>query len=253
MKLYIIEDQEETVSFLKNTIVKHIPDAEIVGSGDHVEKTIDALRTLKPDLLLCDILLSGGNNVFQILNETNDLGYKIIFITITNSFALEVFRSNAINFIQKPINSDLLIQTIQSINFENNEKIERLFDVEKKITSIYRCLSSNKKIPVYNNGVYTILKADEVILIEAEGAYSKIVLLNKKTILISKNISSLSESFDSEIFTRIHRSFIINLMHIREIKNTHNGAELITSDDQHININRETRNIILEKIAQTDS
>ena len=72
------------------------------------------------------------------------------------------------------------------------------------------------------------LHKNDILYCLAEGSYSKVVLKDKKTILVSKNLKSIESTIDRDTFIRIHRSHIVNVNYVKKMDKR---ASLLTMDD----------------------
>lgn len=87
-----------------------------------------------------------------------------------------------------------------------------------------------KKLPIYENGVFHFLSADQVFLIEADGNYCRIFTANK-TFYLLMSLKAVLLKFAATDFFRVHKSFIVNLKHIRTVDHS-DGNRMVVSFDE---------------------
>ena len=90
-----------------------------------------------------------------------------------------------------------------------------------------------KKLPIYENGVFHFLSADQVYLIEADGNYCKIFTAQKKFYLLM-SLKAVLQKFATLDFFRVHKSFIANLKYIRTIDHSAGNRMVISFDNPAI-------------------
>ena len=132
-KTVIVDDELAAIKSMKLILENYCPDLEIVGTEGTVSGAVDLIREKKPDIAFLDVELQGGNG-FQILEATKDLNYEVIFITAHNHHALRAFKFSSIDYLQKPIDVDELIQKINKLLKRHDQeknpmlKFQVLFD-----------------------------------------------------------------------------------------------------------------------------
>ena len=100
---------------------------------------------------------------------------------------------------------------------------------EKKKTNV----TLKRKIVVKDNNGCVFLNFDNIIYLEAQGAYTKVFLTNKEPLLVSKNIKSFGEKLNESEFVRIHKSFIININHMSGY-NRNSGSTVTLSNGEEL-------------------
>lgn len=199
---FVVEDEPLAM----NRIVRFIEKAGIFDIVETCVSTSELKKALdknKVDLLFLDIQLAGDNSLEFVQNEKIDL--PIVFTTAYDQYALESFEINVLDYLLKPFLYDRFEKTV--------EKIQRAF--QNKQESIGEIVISSEHTKIK-------LPFDEIIYIESMKDYVKIFCLNRpKPILTRQNLKTFSSQLPPEIFTRVHRSFVVSTSKITKVGSTH--------------------------------
>jgi two-component system LytT family response regulator len=96
---------------------------------------------------------------------------------------------------------------------------------------------------------FTILKLEEIVYCEAQRSYTFFRLVNNKSILISKPLFDYERSLTDTVFFRVHKSFLINLMHVKEYTRGEGGTVMM-SNGMEIEVSRRKKEKFMGKIKE---
>lgn len=152
---------------------------------------------LQPEFLFLDIQMpeiTGLQLAEKIKPHTPNT--KIIYVTAYDQFALEALRQNAFDYLLKPVDKVELVRLV-----------DKLLMTGKKDS---RPQPNNHHLLVHSiEGIYQA-QVDDIVFLEADGSYTKIVLKNGKQILATLNLGKLLPSFPENQFIRISRKHLVN-------------------------------------------
>lgn len=203
----IVDDElnaRENLKYLLNAFCKEV---EVVSEASNVDEAVIEIKKNKPQLVFLDIEMPRKNG-FQLLEEFENINFQIIFITAYDMYAIKAFEVAAIDYLLKPIDIERLKEsvkkaksTIGNLGFSNTN-LEVLKSNKKKLQRI--------AIPYKTD--YAIINIDDILCIEADRMYSIIYTSNQKKYVVAKKLSYYQKLLcvDNE-FTRVHRSWIVNL------------------------------------------
>jgi DNA-binding LytR/AlgR family response regulator len=226
IKILIVEDDYTSATYLKEllTDIGYIV-ADVFSTG---KEAINYLKKFDVDIILMDIELEGsidGIETVKIIHQFKNP--YIIYITslkdkITFTRAKATFPKY---FLSKPFNKFQLLDIIEKIIFDKNNK-------SKKISSFYKDYFFAK-----NNGILKKYKTDSVHYIKADGSYAEIFFKEDEfsSIILSKNLKVILHQLESEKICRIHRSYAINL------------SEIINIDNWHIKLNKSETSFFVQE------
>jgi len=203
IKALIVDDEELARSDLHSLLLK-MPSIEIVGEANSIKKAIEAIEKLHPDVIFLDIQFPRETG-FDLL-EKIDTKAKIIFVTAFEKYAIRAFEVNALDYLIKPVDPERLALTIERLEGSPSAN-------EKKMTDF----SYSDSIFIEHGNSFYFVKINSIILISAEGAYSKIVTSKGLKVLAHKSMKEWEMRLPKDSFVRIHRSTIINIDFIEKM------------------------------------
>lgn len=220
----IIVDDEKLAREELKFLLSSYNEISIVGEASNAIHAIDLIDEFKVDLMFLDIKMPkiSGIELAKLLMDRNKAP-KIIFITAYDEYALKAFEVNAIDYLLKPIDEELLDNSINNrvlntieVEKETNKLKEFLDYIEKdnpqfeKIT-VY---DGDKMVPIdYKDIIYITIENKETYVYTKDGKYEIPLTLNK-----------LMDKLNDNMFFRSHKSFIVNLNYIEFIEKWFNAT-----------------------------
>ena len=228
----IIDDEPHCRSSLAKQLEWSCPDVTVLDTAINAEDGLQKIAKYNPDLIFLDIEMPDKNG-FDLLKSLRDINFEVIFTTAYDSFALEAFKSKAIDYLVKPIDEDALIESIDRAKvFIKNRDIDHLSDFTPATNQ-----DANKRLAFPISEGVKFVYLNDLIRCEAEGSYSRIYYGDNQQIFIAKTLKAIADLCQSSQLMRIHQSHLINIQHIdRYIKSE--GGQIIMSDGSNIPIAR---------------
>lgn len=235
LRTLIVDDEEFCAESLEILIKKHCPTITKIFTNSSPLNALEFLKSNPVDLLFLDIEMPHLNG-FDFLSQAGGFKGSVIFTTAYNEYAIEAFKVNAIAYLLKPVDSQELIQAVEKAR-ENQYLRDQQAIVSTLKQAFHIQTEEEKKIPIHTaEGIYLIPQKD-IIRCESEGSYSNVIIVDRKPILLSKNLRELEELIDSKKFFRLHKSHLVNLDHIKLVSRQEGGGVLM-SDDCTVPISR---------------
>jgi two-component system LytT family response regulator len=209
----LVDDEESARNILSNLLLNFCPQINIVAKCEDVEEAVKAINTHKPDLVFLDIEMPNYAG-YEITSFFDEINFEIIFITAYDHYAIKAFQVSAVDYILKPIDISRLKESVEKFIAKNQTKNASL-NYKILIDSLKD--DKIKKIVVPYQGDQKVLLLENIIAIEASESYSFIHVLNGKKFIVSKNLKHFETLFDKNAnFLRTHKSWIVNLDHLKE-------------------------------------
>lgn len=230
----IIDDEPLALELLEN-YVSRVPFLKFTGK---YTSAIEALARIKEDgtqLLFLDIQMPDLNGLE--FSRIIDSSTKVVFTTAFSEYAIESYRSQALDYLLKPINfTDFM-------NAAN--KALKWFELQKKAESAHKHEESDK-IYVRSEHKLIAVALDEIIYIEALKDYVMIYIVGRKTpIYTITTMQSLAQTLPADRFMRIHRSHIIALDKISVLE-----GDTVIVGNKHLSVSRPYRPALLEYLGE---
>jgi two-component system LytT family response regulator len=243
----IVDDSKQARKLLNLMIQEHHKNLICIGEAENVEQAAILIKELRPQLVFLDIEMPEKSGL-QLVEEISrdDINYEIIFTTAFNEYALNAFRLSAIDYLLKPIDEEQLEQAIEKVKQKIEWQSTRLnLEILKKNFQ----KEGEETLRITDTDGYQFIQVMKIIYVEADGSYTKIYTTDNKTILVSKNLKHIEFLLSGIPYIhRVHRSFIVNLHHIKRFDKSDRG-KIIMKNDTSIDLSREKRNSFLEAIT----
>ncbi|WP_299436386.1 response regulator [uncultured Aquimarina sp.] len=226
----VIDDELSARNVLSNLLSRTNKNIEVITTCGNLEEGVEQIKKFKPDVVFLDVQMPNYAG-YEIVRFFDVINFEIIFVTAFNHYAIKAFELNAIDYLVKPIERSKLDSTIEKIEVKLKQK-SALTDYNILLKSIKE--KDFNKIVIPELGDRRIVNLSDILAIQAEGAYSKLLLIGNKTIIASKNLKYFEEILPKDAsFFRAHRTWIVNLDHVELLNKT---AQTITMIDQTVKV-----------------
>ncbi len=246
----LLVDDEPLVRERVRTLVEQHPDIQIAGECGDGPSALEALDTFTPDVVFLDIQMPGltGLEVAEAWRREGKLPV-IVFVTAFDQFALEAFRLHALDYLTKPIDPDRFEETLgrvrQILRASDRKDLDRRLQAMLELHE--RRQAARPHVVVREQDRYLLVPTREIQALEATGNY---VCLHteKAQHILRGTLGSLEARLDPQRFLRTHRSWIINLDHVREAQPWSKGSWiLLTRSGLKVPVGQQYREV-LERI-----
>ena len=238
MKVIILEDENRAVNHLKRLIERVSPEMEVTATLETVRETIAFLEQEPPvELIFSDVQLADGIS-FEIFS-TIKVECPIIFTTAYDTYAIEAFNANGIDYLLKPIEEGRLRIAIEKAkHFTSNLALESLFNQRKGPDKLR---TKSRFMVKVGEKIRTIMVED----ILAFYSFDKVTYLHTSShrdYIIDYSLEELENMLDQSMFFRINRRYIVSIGACSQIyawSNSRLKIDIDGIDDQKIVVARE--------------
>lgn len=231
MKTYsciIVDDEPKAIELLSESISSLYTNIEVSRTHTNWKDALDSIKHLNFDLLFLDVSMPEKTGM-DILNLVPNLKSELIFVTAYTEYAVDAFQYGACGYVLKPIKDDVLSHTIDNAI----KKLE-----QKKLAEQGASASLAKaKIAIPNNNGIDYITVEDIIYLEANSRYTRIVLKDKE-LLCSYNLGKFKQLLENHSFYQVHRSYMVNLNFIMRYKSS---GTIVMSPGYEIPIAKNTR------------
>ena len=216
IKVLIVDDEPLAHKVLEAYCEK-IDYVEIVGQCYDGISTLNFLNKEKVDVVLLDIQMPDITGL-ELLDSLKSNAPKVIFTTAYTEYAIQGFDyDQVVDYLHKPIRLTRFIKALERLkrvlllekDFKNNIRSQPQ-DLSLSHQSDFISIKDNKTI-------YRISHID-INYIQSWGNYLKFYLRDKNIKIVRKTIKVLESELPSSQFLRIHKSYIVNIKHVKAIE-----------------------------------
>lgn len=225
MKTLIIEDEKNNLVQLKS-LLKQIPDVELLGEAASAETGKELIETTHPDLLLLDIELPDQNG-FAMLQSIGTYDFDVIFITAYDQYGIQAVKCSALDYILKPAKLPELAAAIEKARMRKEKK--QISEQIKNLLTIVNLPPKEHRIAVQLMKEIRFLNPADIIRCEAANNYTHLFLQSGEKLLASKGIYEFDEMLSPYHFIRCHQSHLVNRKFVRSLLSDDNVFEILLS------------------------
>ena len=211
-KVIIVDDEAPARSLIREYLTDY-PDLVVLQECNNGVDAVSASNTFKPSIVFLDIQKPGLTG-FEVLQHLEEIPH-IIFSTAYDQYALQAFEVHAMDYLLKPYTKERFAQAIKRTMNSSGDYLTQLQHLAESINT--KSNSYPENILVSSKNKLVAVQVADIIRIEAEGDYSKLITRDHNY-LSNYGISQLEEKLNPQLFIRVHRSSIINIKIIKLTK-----------------------------------
>ena len=240
------------------------PEIEIIGQCADGAAAVQTIRREHPDLVFLDVQMPKRDG-FEVL-EGIPVAQRpvVVFVTAYDQYAIRAFEACAVDYLLKPFGDKRFHQTLARAKSEVRRN--RTQSVDQRLEELLARVSELRggaaaasppptpeyaeRIVVKAGGDLHFIKTSDVLWVEAQGDFVKVQTLEQPQ-LVRETLQSMEQKLDGSRFLRIHRSFLINVQHIKRVAPALYGDHTVyMSDGSKLRLSRNYRSKLKAFIEQ---
>jgi len=248
VRTILVDDEPRGLNTLKKLLQEYCPEIKVIAECTDADTAKDKIELLEPQLAFLDISLPGKTS-FDLLSELDKINFEIIFVTAHNEYTLEAFHYSAIDYLMKPIDEDILVDAVRravkrvTMNSVNNNVSTLLHNLQKAQVpqEMKLCIPSLKG--------FQVVELKDILYCEASGSYTNFFFVDKHSVCTAKTIHDYEDLLEDAGFVRIHKSFLVNLLHVKEYLRGEGGS-VILSNGHEVEVARRKKELLISKMKE---
>jgi len=258
IRTILVDDEPLAIQGLELRLQAH-EDVEIIEKCSNGREAIRAIKTHKPDLVFLDIQMPGFDG-FSVVHGLMEVEPPLfVFVTAYSDHALRAFEAQAVDYLMKPVEESRLADTIERVRQRLSEKrgveeVDRLREVLADVAPDAAAdmpdgdaVSANrfeKLINIKDRGQIFRVDVDTIERIDAAGDYM-CIYTGDNTLILRETMKDLEKRLDPRRFQRVHRSTIVNLDLVKQVKPHTNGeCFLVLNSGASVKVSRSYRDVV---------
>jgi two-component system, LytTR family, response regulator len=260
IRTILVDDEKLAIQGLALRLEAH-PDVEIIETCNNGREAIRAIKTHKPDLVFLDIQMPGFDG-FSVVSGLIEVEPPLfVFVTAYSEHAIRAFEAQATDYLVKPVEEDRLAATLDRVRARLSEKRgaeeagrlkealaehapdvhDEMNDAEAEAPAANRF---ERLINIKDQGQIFRVDVDTIERIDAAGDYM-CIYSNGETLILRQTMKDLEKRLDPRRFQRVHRSSIVNLDLVRQVKPHTNGeCFLVLDSGAQVKVSRSYRDVV---------
>jgi two-component system response regulator LytT len=232
----IVDDEKpsrEELSFL----LKAFPEINVIGQGKNGVEALALIKEHAPDLVFMDVQMPGldGFGVLKKLMERKIKVPHVVFATAFDHYAVQAFDVNAVDYVLKPFDKARIAKAIaraRKVLDTQESATDRLEALVNQLGAGKQLSSQPVKLLVKSQQRLLLVDAEDMIFASIEDGLISVVAREAEGTSNYRTLEELNGALDSESFWRPHRSFLVNIHHIKEVVPWFKSSYMLKMNDK---------------------
>jgi two-component system LytT family response regulator len=247
MNAIIIDDEKNGAEVLRLLLQRVCPHVQLLEVVHSAADGIETIRRLRPELIFLDIEMPMATG-FDVYEATKDCNYEIIFTTAYEHYALKAFKTEAIDYLLKPVD----IEELQvAVSKAGNRLLAKTGgrQASPDIAALFKNITlASRKITIPTSEGVLLVAASDIVYLESDSNYTNIFLKDGRKILVSKTLKLIEKQFLDCNFCRVHSAYLVNLDEVeRYIKG--DGGTLVLRNHSSVPVSRAHKQELMRRIG----
>ncbi len=230
----IIDDEKPARDELAY-LLKAFPEINLVGQGKNGLDAVSLIKEHSPDLVFLDVQMPGldGFGVIKKLVERKVRVPQIVFATAYDHYAVHAFEVNAVDYVLKPFDKGRVAKAIQrakKLVDANASPVERLETLVGQLGTAKG--PQPVKLLVKAQGRLILVDADDLVYAGIQDGTITIYARDFEGVSNYRTIEELQAALDADVFWRAHRSYLVNINHIKEVVPWFKSSYMLKMNDK---------------------
>jgi two-component system, LytTR family, response regulator len=214
IKVLIIDDEPSAVSTLSLLLNRYAPELDDIRNVNDASEGLKLLDAFKPQVVFLDIQMPRMNG-FEFLRKAGAVNFDVIFTTAYDQYAIQAIRYSALDYLLKPIDASELRAAVN--RFLSRQAGRNSQPQLNNLLLNVMTPPENFKLAVSTTEGMFFFAVDEIVHLEAEGSYTRLNFVNRKSLVASRVLKDFEELLSHRGFIRTHKSHMVNMKFIRSI------------------------------------
>lgn len=257
LRVLVVDDEQPAREILGDLLTKD-PEIDLVAECKNGNEALEAIRVHRPDLVFLDVQMPGLSGFDVLASLRSDELPLVVFATAYDEYAVRAFEIHALDYLLKPFDDQRFEEALGHAKAAlRQQQMERINKKLLHLVNDYREReegagdSISARLTIRSGGRVHFVKVEDIDWIEAADYYARIHALGKGH-LLREPLSSLEKRLDPHRFARVHRSAIVNLDRVREVRRLFKGSyRLILEDGTQLKVSRHRRADLETKLARS--
>lgn len=212
---------------------------EVLAQGTNGIEAVDLIRTLKPDVVFLDVQMPGLDG-FAVLKKLLDKKAElpqVVFATAFDHYAVRAFEVNAVDYLLKPFDRKRVLKTIEKVRAKIASREESVGDA--RLDALMKLVETRTqparpgsgKVIVRALGRLLLVDQREICYASIDGGAISVITRSVEGQSNCRTLEEFMDQLDPEAFWRAHRSFVVNIQHIREVVPWFKSSYQLRMDD----------------------
>lgn len=244
----LIVDDEALARQELQYLLERAGGVEVLAQGTNGIEAVELIRIHQPDVVFLDVQMPGLDG-FAVLKKLLDRKLpmpQVVFATAYDQYAVRAFEVNAIDYLLKPFDRKRVLQTIEKAQARLAVTVAAAESPaaspsasDAKLDALLKLMAEQSMAPKANSGKVVVRTQNRLLLVDQreicfasiEDGTISVVTATVEGQSNCRTLEELLDQLDGETFWRAHRSFVVNIQHIREVVPWFKSSYQLRMDD----------------------
>jgi len=233
----IIVDDEKPARDELAFLLKAFPEIHLLAQGKNGLDAVNLIKEHNPDLVFLDVQMP-GLDVFGVLQKLVERHLRVphvVFATAFDHYAVQAFDVNAVDYVLKPFDKARISKAIQRVKREIEAQAnptERLEQLVSQLAAPKTAASQPAKILIRSQQRMLLVDSADLIFASIDGGLISVTAKDVEGTSNYRTLDELLAALDCDSFWRPHRSYLVNIHHIKEVVPWFKSSFMIKMDDK---------------------
>ena len=233
----LIVDDEKPARDELAFLLKAFPEINVIGQGKNGLEAVNLIKEHSPDLVFLDVQMPGldGFGVLKKLVERKAKVPHVVFATAFDHYAVQAFDVNAVDYVLKPFDKSRLAKAIARARREmeaDTSPAERLEKLVLQLGAAKSVSSQPVKLLVKSQQRLLLVDAEDLIFATIEDGLITVCSREADGTSNYRTLEEMHAALDAESFWRPHRSYLVNIHHIKEVVPWFKSSYMLKMNDK---------------------
>ena len=248
IKTILVDDEPRGLTSLQKLLQMNCEEVDVISYCSNAAEANEKIAQLHPELVFLDIAMPGTNGL-ELLRNLPVINFEIIFVTAHNNYMTQAFHFSAVDYLLKPVDDDLLVDAVKRAGKRIEDKTANR-QIETFLHNVQQRNNPQKiKLCIPSLKGFQVIEIHEIIYCEASSNYTNFHFTNMRSICASKPIHEYEELLADCNFVRVHKSFLVNLEHVKEYIRGEGGSVML-SNGLEVEVSRRKKDLLMTKMKE---
>jgi two-component system, LytTR family, response regulator len=226
MRTLIVDDEPLARKALLR-LLNHDASVLVIGEFGDGESAVAAIRQMQPDLVFLDVQMPEMDGFRVVESIGAEQMPATIFVTAFDQYAIRAFDANAVDYLLKPFAVDRLARAVLRAQERHQGRHDK--QTAKQLFSLLGSRYASdyaQRLAVAIGGKIVFVAVADIDWIEADGNYARLHA-GRRVYDVRETLQALVDKLDPREFLRIHRSTIVNVLRVREVRPWFQGSHVV--------------------------
>jgi two-component system, LytTR family, response regulator LytT len=237
MNVIIVDDEKPARDEL-TFLLKAVQEVNVIGQGKNGVEALALIKEHSPDLVFLDVQMPGldGFGVLKKLVERKMKMPHVVFATAFDQYAVQAFEVNAVDYVLKPFDKSRIAKTILRVRKmieTQTSATDRLEQLVAQLGAVTQAPPSPAvKVLINTQQRLLLVDAEDMIFATIDGGMISVVARDLEGSSNYRTLEEMEEALASDVFWRPHRSYLVNIHHIKEVIPWFKSTYMLKMDDK---------------------